>query len=142
MLENVIIVVFHRAGIFAFVVAQPIQDLSAVSITDKTVGIHLPRLWCGAVGLVCFGTANHPKRVSSSFSPLYMVGWGDEAERSFRVCEENDAKAEPVKYSFMQKFATILGRNRFSAGQSCGALRSAVIPCLSPTIISLPGSVS
>src|SRR5262249_22058259 len=29
---------------------KPIQDLSAVSITDKTVGIRLPRLWCGAGG--------------------------------------------------------------------------------------------
>jgi hypothetical protein len=34
----------YRAGVFVFVVAQPIQDLSAVSITDKTVGIGLPRL--------------------------------------------------------------------------------------------------
>jgi hypothetical protein len=32
------------------VVARPIQDLSAVSITHKTVGIRLPRLWCGAIG--------------------------------------------------------------------------------------------
>jgi len=33
------------AGIFVFVVAKPIQNLSALSITDKTVGIRLPRLW-------------------------------------------------------------------------------------------------
>jgi len=32
------------------VVAQPIQDMSAVSITDKTVGIRLPRLRRGAIG--------------------------------------------------------------------------------------------
>jgi hypothetical protein len=32
-------------------VAQPIQDMSAVSITHKTVGVRLPRLWCGAIGL-------------------------------------------------------------------------------------------
>ena len=41
-----------RAGVFVFVVAQPVQDLSAVSITHKAVGIRLPRLWCGAIGLV------------------------------------------------------------------------------------------
>jgi hypothetical protein len=36
---------FCRANIFLFVVAEPIQDLSALSITDKTVGIRLPGLW-------------------------------------------------------------------------------------------------
>src|SRR5262245_908632 len=41
---------FYHAGVFAAVVAKPIQDMSAVSITDKTVGIRLPRLWCGAIG--------------------------------------------------------------------------------------------
>src|SRR5215475_1354849 len=40
----------HRAGVFAAVVAQSIQHLSAVSITYKTVGNRLPCLWCGAVG--------------------------------------------------------------------------------------------
>jgi hypothetical protein len=40
----------YRAGVFVFVVAQPIQDMSAVSITHKTVGIRLPRLRCGAIG--------------------------------------------------------------------------------------------
>ena len=35
-----------RAGLFVHVVAQPIQDMSAVSITYKTLGIGLPRLWC------------------------------------------------------------------------------------------------
>jgi len=39
-----------RAGIVVPVVARPIQDMSEVSITDKTVGIRLPRLWCGAIG--------------------------------------------------------------------------------------------
>jgi hypothetical protein len=38
-----------RAGVFVPVVAQPIQDMSAVSITHKTVGIGLPRLRCGAI---------------------------------------------------------------------------------------------
>jgi hypothetical protein len=32
---------FYRAGVFVPLVAQPIQDLSAVSITHKTVGIDL-----------------------------------------------------------------------------------------------------
>jgi hypothetical protein len=40
----------HRPGVFVFVVAQPIQAVSAVSITHKTVGIRLPRLRCGAIG--------------------------------------------------------------------------------------------
>ena len=40
----------YRAGGIVRVVAQPIQDMSAVSITHKTVGIRLPRLWCGAIG--------------------------------------------------------------------------------------------
>jgi hypothetical protein len=35
----------YCAGVFVPVVAQPIQDLSAVSITHKTMGIGLPRLW-------------------------------------------------------------------------------------------------
>jgi hypothetical protein len=39
-----------RAGVFVPVVARPIQDMSAVSITHKTVGIGLPRLRCGAIG--------------------------------------------------------------------------------------------
>jgi hypothetical protein len=40
----------YRAGVFVPVVAQPIQDLSQVSIAHKTVVIDLPRLWCGAIG--------------------------------------------------------------------------------------------
>src|SRR5262245_16896226 len=40
----------YRAGVVAFVVAHPIQDMSAVSITHKTVGNRLPPLWCGAIG--------------------------------------------------------------------------------------------
>jgi hypothetical protein len=39
-----------RPGVFVFVVAQQVQDMSAVSIAHKTLGIRLPRLWCGAVG--------------------------------------------------------------------------------------------
>jgi len=37
----------YRASVFIPVVAEPIQDISTVSITDQTVGIGLPRL-CGA----------------------------------------------------------------------------------------------
>src|SRR5262245_51509659 len=40
---------FCSVGVFVPVVAQPIQDMSAVSITHKTVGNRLPRLWCGAI---------------------------------------------------------------------------------------------
>ena len=36
--------------VFGVVVAQPIQDMSAVSITHKTVGIGLPRLRYGTIG--------------------------------------------------------------------------------------------
>jgi len=39
----------YRAGVCVPVVARPIQDMSEVSITDKTVGVRLPRLWCGAI---------------------------------------------------------------------------------------------
>src|SRR5215831_7713765 len=42
---------FCHAGVFVPVVAQPIQDMSAMSITHKTVGIRLSRLWCGTVGM-------------------------------------------------------------------------------------------
>ena len=63
----------YRA-VFVPMVAQPIQDLSAVSITDKTVGIRLPHLWCGA-GLVP-ALRNHSKRVSSSFFPFVHGGSG------------------------------------------------------------------
>ena len=38
----------YRAGLFVPVVARPIQNMSQVSITHKTMGIRLPRLWCGA----------------------------------------------------------------------------------------------
>src|SRR5882724_1107578 len=40
----------YRPGLFVPVVAQPIQDMSEVSITHKTMGIRLPHLWCGAIG--------------------------------------------------------------------------------------------
>jgi hypothetical protein len=46
----------YRAGLFVPVVAQPIQNMSEVSITHKTMGIRLPRLWCGAIGW----RTNHP----------------------------------------------------------------------------------
>jgi hypothetical protein len=58
------------------VVARPIQDMSAVSITDKTVGVCLPRLWCGAIGLVCFGPSDHPKQVSFFILPFVYGGVG------------------------------------------------------------------
>jgi hypothetical protein len=38
----------YRSGVFALMVAQPIQDVSALSITHKAVGVRLPRLWCRA----------------------------------------------------------------------------------------------
>jgi hypothetical protein len=65
----------YRASLFVPVVAQPIQDMSEVSITHKTMGIRLPRLRCGAIGLVCFGPADHPRRVSSPILPLCTL-WG------------------------------------------------------------------
>jgi hypothetical protein len=34
----------YRAGVFVPVVAQQVQDMSALSITHKTVGVRLPRL--------------------------------------------------------------------------------------------------
>jgi len=40
--------VFTALAVFVLVVAQPIKDLSAVSITHQAVGIGLPRLWCEA----------------------------------------------------------------------------------------------
>jgi hypothetical protein len=81
----------HRAGVVVFVVAQPIQDLSAVSITDKTVGIRLPRLWCGA-GLVqpCGITQNG----CLLHSPLlYMAGVSGWGIAEFSTPGENGAKA-------------------------------------------------
>jgi hypothetical protein len=56
------------------VVAQPIQDLSAVSITHKTVGIRLPRLWCGAVGL-SLARLRITKTGSSSFPFVHGGVW-------------------------------------------------------------------
>jgi hypothetical protein len=50
MIQNVIILVLNRAGVRIPVVGQPIQAMSEMSITDKTVGIGLPRLWCRAKG--------------------------------------------------------------------------------------------
>jgi hypothetical protein len=40
----------YGAGVVIPVVAQPIQDMSALSVKNKTVGVCLPRVWCGAIG--------------------------------------------------------------------------------------------
>jgi hypothetical protein len=45
MIPNILLLIFCYGCFFVLVVAKPIQDLSAVSITHKTVGIRLPRLW-------------------------------------------------------------------------------------------------
>ena len=58
---------FYHVGVFAAVVAQPIQDMSAMSITHKTVGGGLPCLRCGAVGR----RAKHPLTESNLLLPLY-----------------------------------------------------------------------
>jgi len=76
MLQSVIILVFTALASSFFVVAQPIQDLSALSITYKTVGIHLPGMWCGAIGLVCRGPADHPKTGVFPFFPFVHGGAG------------------------------------------------------------------
>ena len=39
----------HRAGVVIFVVAQQVQDLSALSITNQTVGVGLSRLRCETI---------------------------------------------------------------------------------------------
>src|SRR5262249_19040001 len=56
----------YGAGVVVSVVAHPIQDMSAVSITHKTVRIRLPRLWCGAVGR----RTRHPLAESNLLLPL------------------------------------------------------------------------
>ena len=48
----------YCTGIFVPVVAQPILDISAVSIAHKTVGVCLPRLRCGAVGVMAYFEIN------------------------------------------------------------------------------------
>jgi hypothetical protein len=40
------------------VVAHPIQNMPAVSITHKTLGIRLPRLRCGAVDVMAYFEMN------------------------------------------------------------------------------------
>jgi hypothetical protein len=65
----------HRARIVVPLVAQPIQDLSAVSITHKTVGVRLPRLRCGA-GLVWPGPTDQPNGCPLLSPLLYMAGLG------------------------------------------------------------------
>jgi hypothetical protein len=77
-----------RAGVFVPVVARPIQDMSEVSITHKTMGIRLPRLRRGA-GLVC-RPVDHPKRVSSSFFPFVHGGVAAGGKRSFRPQEKTE----------------------------------------------------
>jgi hypothetical protein len=70
-------------------VAQPIQDLSAV--THKTVGIRLPCLRCGAIGLSVLRSTK-----TGVFFILPLCIWRGVAagvDRSFRVREENGAKA-------------------------------------------------
>jgi hypothetical protein len=56
------------------VVTQQVQDLSAVSITHKTMGIGLPRLRRGAAGLSLFRSCRIAQRGYSSLLPLYIVG--------------------------------------------------------------------
>jgi hypothetical protein len=58
----------------ARVVAQPIQDSSAVSITNQAVGVGLPRLRRGEIELSLFPSCRFgPTRVSSSF-PFFLHG--------------------------------------------------------------------
>jgi hypothetical protein len=45
-------------------VAQPIQDLSALSITDQTVGIGLPRLRCGTMAVSTYNIYHSPDHPS------------------------------------------------------------------------------
>src|SRR5262249_42233023 len=65
MLPNVILLVFAALAVFVPVVAHPIQDMSQVSITHKTVGNRLPCLWCGAIGR----RTKHPLTESICYSP-------------------------------------------------------------------------
>ena len=80
---------FHDAGVIGFVVAQPMEDLSAVSITDKTVGIRLSRLRRGAE--VVPGPAGHP---NDGLLCSFLCTWwgGGEAERSFRPQEKTERR--------------------------------------------------
>ena len=65
----------YRASIFVSVVAEPIQDLSAVSITDETVGIGLPRLRYGAaiVWRTKHPIKSHPKLDALTAEKVF--GW-------------------------------------------------------------------
>jgi hypothetical protein len=45
MIQDVIILVFTAAGVGIPVVGRSIQVMSEVSVTHKTVGSRLPRLW-------------------------------------------------------------------------------------------------
>src|SRR5262245_659203 len=65
----------YHAGVFVLVVAQQIQDMSAVSLTHKAVGVYLSRLRCGA-GLVWPGLRITPTGViffPSLVHNLYMA---------------------------------------------------------------------
>jgi hypothetical protein len=77
------------------VVARPIQDMSAVSVTHKTVGNRLPRLWCGA--RLKSVTVDHLKRVSFRFLPLYTLGMRGWGVAEFSSLREKGARAEPMK---------------------------------------------
>ena len=81
----------RRAGVFAAVVAQPMEDLSAVSITDKTVGIRLSRLRRGAE--VVPGPAGHP---NDGLLYSFLCTWwgGGKAERSFPRSPKGEEKTE------------------------------------------------
>jgi len=61
----------YHAGVFVLVVAQQIQDMSAVSLTHKAVGVYLSRLRCGA-GLVWPGPTDHPN-TCHLLSPLLYI---------------------------------------------------------------------
>jgi hypothetical protein len=79
------------------VVARPIQDLSAVSITRKTVGIGLPRLWCGAIGLVSSALRISQNGCLLYSSPLYMRGLGWLRHSVvFESAMKTEPKAEPA----------------------------------------------
>ena len=89
MLPNVILLVFATLASSFLWVAQPIQNMSAVSITHKTVGNRLSRLWCGAE--VVPGPAGHPNE-GLLYSFLCTWWGGGEAERSFRPQEKTERR--------------------------------------------------
>jgi hypothetical protein len=57
-------------------VAQPIQNMSALSITHKTVGIGLPRLRFGAVGWrIKLPITSHPVQSWDALAAEKVFGW-------------------------------------------------------------------